>query len=157
MALREVKNIPSDRGVVTEIYRRDWKLDEEEVDQAFQVLILPGGISAWHAHQVTTDRLFVSMGLVRIVLYDPRRDSPTYGMVNEFRLGPVRPGLLVVPPKVWHGVQNMGAEAAVVVNLSDRAYRYEDPDHWRLPPGSPEIAYRFPPSAPRGDRESGPG
>lgn len=29
------------------------------------------------------------------------------------------------------------------VNDIDRAYRYEDPDHWRLPADTGEIPYRF--------------
>jgi dTDP-4-dehydrorhamnose 3,5-epimerase len=27
--------------------------------------------------------------------------------------------------------------------MVDRAYTYEDPDHWRLPPDTREIPYRF--------------
>jgi dTDP-4-dehydrorhamnose 3,5-epimerase len=35
------------------------------------------------------------------------------------------------------------ATPALVLNLVDRPYRYEDPDRWRLPPDTPEIPYRF--------------
>jgi glycosyltransferase involved in cell wall biosynthesis len=35
------------------------------------------------------------------------------------------------------------ADASVLLNLVDNAYRYEDPDHWRLPPDSPQVPYRF--------------
>ena len=43
-------------------------------------------------------------GLIRIVLYDARRDSETYEMLNEFKLGTVRPAMVIVPPKIWHGI-----------------------------------------------------
>lgn len=143
VVLREVKNVPKGNGSLTEIFRRDWKTDDLPIDQVFQVVLTPGGLSAWHAHEVTTDRLFVTHGLIRVVLYDAREDSPTCGVVNEFKLGSMRPGLLVIPPKVWHGVQNIGDTTGALLNLVDQAYRYEDPDHWRIPPDSPEIPYRF--------------
>ncbi len=141
--LREVRNVPARDGFVTEVFRRDWGLDEGTVDQVFQRTLLPGGISAWHAHASTTDRLFVADGYMRIVLYDAREDSPSSGQCDEFFLGTIRPGLLIVPPRVWHGVQNLSDKSSLILNLVDRAYEYEDPDHWRLPPDSPEIPYRF--------------
>ena len=57
------------------------------------------------AHERTTDRIFVTSGLVRIALYDGRVGSRTRGMINEFRFGTVRPALIVVPPQVWHGLR----------------------------------------------------
>jgi dTDP-4-dehydrorhamnose 3,5-epimerase len=141
--IREVKNVTKNTGVLTEVFRADWALDEGVVQQVFQVALVPGGLSAWHAHQHSTDRLFVSQGLVKIVLFDARESSPSRGCVNELRFGSQRPALVVVPPGVWHGVQNIGAETGLLVNLVDRAYRYEDPDHWRLPPDTPKIPYSF--------------
>jgi dTDP-4-dehydrorhamnose 3,5-epimerase len=143
VAVKEVKNVPTGYGFLTEIFREEWGLDSLPVGQVFQAVLRPGGISAWHAHECTTDRLFVNTGLVHIVLYDGREFSPTCGTINEFRLGSLRPALIVVPPKVWHGIHNISDETSSTLNLVDRAYRYEDPDHWRLPPDSPQIPYRF--------------
>jgi dTDP-4-dehydrorhamnose 3,5-epimerase len=140
--LREVKNVLTPDGALVEIFRRDWQLGDE-VGQVFQKSLSPHRVSAWHAHEHTTDRLFVNVGRARIVLYDARTESGTRGLVNELILGEARPGLLVVPPKVWHGVQNVSPETTFLLNLVDRAYRYEDPDHWKLPPDSSEIPYRF--------------
>ncbi|MGA0555820.1 cupin domain-containing protein [Larkinella sp. VNQ87] len=141
--VREVKNIIKNNGYLTEIYRREWLGPDDEVDQIFQVVLQPGGISAWHSHEVTTDRLFVQTGTIKIVLYDGRQESATYGLVNEFRGSLLRPQLIVVPPKVWHGVQNIGPETAVLLNIVDKAYQYEDPDHWRIASNTAEIPYRF--------------
>jgi dTDP-4-dehydrorhamnose 3,5-epimerase len=141
--VKEIKNVPGEHSVLTEIFRRDWELDAGPVDQVFQIRLAPGKLSAWHAHQWTTDRLFVSQGLIKIVLYDARQAADTYGRINEFRCGAARPALIVVPPGVWHGVQNLAAEPSCLINLVDRAYRYEDPDHWRLPWDTPVIPYSF--------------
>lgn len=142
-ALFEMKNVLGPHGHLTEIYRADWKLDEAGVEQVFQSVFEPGAISAWHAHEHTRDRLFVASGAMRIVLYDARVDSPSFGRANEFRLGALRPGIVSVPPKVWHGVENLGQEPALLLNLVDRAYRYDAPDHYRLPADSDQIPYRL--------------
>ncbi len=141
--IKEIKNVPKDNGVLTEVFRLDWALDGGRIEQVFQVTLAPGAISAWHVHETTTDRLFVADGLLKIVLYDARDGASTYGRINEFRLGALRPGLLVVPPGVWHGVQNIGPDNGRLLNLVDCAYRYDDPDHWKLAPDSDHIPYSF--------------
>jgi dTDP-4-dehydrorhamnose 3,5-epimerase len=142
--LIEVRNVIGDSGHTTEVLRRDWFADVDvDVDQVFQVTLRGHAVSAWHVHLNTTDRLFVNVGQVKIVLFDSRPDSPTQGLVNEFRLGDRRPGLVIVPAGVWHGIKNLQASDGCVLNLVDRAYEYEDPDHWRLPSDSREIPYRI--------------
>ena len=141
--VKEIRNVPKENGFLTEIFRADWALGEDAVKQVFQVVLSPGGTSAWHAHQFTTDRFFVSCGLVKLVLFDARSGSPTHGLINELRLGIIRPRLIVVPPGVWHGVENIANESSCLINLVTRAYTYEDPDHWRLPPDTPKIPYSF--------------
>lgn len=142
--VREVKNVCKRQGgVLTEVFRTDWGLDTGEVGQVFQNMLAPGEVSGWHAHQLTTDRIFVNYGRLRIGLYDARSGSSTFGKYNELHFGTDRPALLLVPPGVWHAVQNNTSEPAALLNIVDRAYCYEDPDHWRLPIDTPNIPVRF--------------
>jgi dTDP-4-dehydrorhamnose 3,5-epimerase len=141
--IREVKNVLKDNGYLTEIWRDDWGLRPSAVAQVFQALIEPDGISAWHVHRFATDRLFANHGRLKIVLYDARSDSASSGRVNVFHCGIARPMLIVVPPGVWHGVHNVGAGTALLLNLPDRAYAYDAPDHWRLPTDTDQIPYSF--------------
>ncbi|WP_020597058.1 cupin domain-containing protein [Spirosoma panaciterrae] len=141
--VKEVKNVIKQRGYLTEIYRKDWQLDDLSVEQVFQIAMNPGSISAWHAHELTTDRLFVSLGTIKVVLYDSRQNSPTYKCINEFLISDLRPQLVSVPPQVWHGVKNIGSDTAILLNLVDKAYQYEAPDHWRIPANSSEIPYQI--------------
>ena len=143
VSVREVRNVPKRDGLLTEVFRREWAGAAAHVDQVFQVRLEPGGISAWHTHRHTTDRLFVTAGLMRIVLYDARSVSPTHGRLNELRFGLTRPALVVIPPGVWHGLENLSSSPSIVLNLVDRAYDYEDPDHWRLPFDTDRIPFRF--------------
>lgn len=142
--IRQVRPVLTGYGHLVEIFRSEWQAEQSQVDQVFASTFQPGGLSAWHAHATTTDRLFVVAGQMRIVLYDARQDSPSYGKVNEFLLGEQRPMLLVVPPRVWHGVQNYCATNAVLINAVDLAYQYDAPDHWRLSSDTDAVPYRFP-------------
>lgn len=144
ISIREMRPVLTGYGHLTEALRGEWLAGAATVDQIFFSTLQAGGISAWHAHGETTDRLFVVSGQMRVVLYDARQGSPTRGLINEFKLAAVRPMLVVIPPRVWHGVQNYCGAPAVLMNAVDRAYRYEDPDHWRLPADSPEVPYTFP-------------
>jgi dTDP-4-dehydrorhamnose 3,5-epimerase len=143
VTIKEVRNVQKDNGYLTEMWRDDWALSGAPIAQVFQASIEPGGISAWHVHRNATDRLFANHGFLKVVLYDAREGSSTHGSVNVLRCGTTRPMLIVVPPGVWHGVQNLGSTPALLLNMPDRAYAYESPDHWRLPPDSDQIPYSF--------------
>jgi dTDP-4-dehydrorhamnose 3,5-epimerase len=145
VGVREARCVAKRSGSVTELYRDDWFAGPAGVGQVFVVRLAVAGLSAWHAHATTIDRLTVIAGATTLVLYDARHDSPTFGRVNEFLLHERRPTVVVVPPRVWHGVANTGDEPCLLVNMPDCAYRYSDPDHWRLPPDSSEIPYKFEP------------
>jgi dTDP-4-dehydrorhamnose 3,5-epimerase len=141
--VKEIKNVIKTNGSLTEIWRKEWQLDATAVDQIFQVSLNPGEISDWHIHEFTTDRIFVNQGSIKIVLYDPNKDSPTYGTINEFNLGLLRPMLIVIPPNVCHAIQNITNQISSLINIVDSAYNYENPDHWRLPSNSELIPYTF--------------
>lgn len=82
-------------------------------------------------------------GHMRIVLYDERPGSYAIGLVNEFRLGAIHPGLEVLPARIWHGVLNIGSEPSSNLNIVDKAFDNEAPGHWRLPPVSGQILFSF--------------
>jgi dTDP-4-dehydrorhamnose 3,5-epimerase len=141
VSIREVRHVPRDHGVITEIFRPEWDPGGRPVVHIYQSRLFPGALGAWSCHQQTTDRLFVSQGLVKIVLYDAREHSKSKGRLMELHAGDARPCLIVVPPGIWHGMQNLGDIDALVLNCPTEAYNYSNPDHYRLPFDSPEIPY----------------
>jgi len=143
VVVREVAHVPGNFGVLTEIYRPEWDPTGLPIAQIFFVRVFPGAVSAWHCHKVATDRIFVNQGHMKIVLFDEREASPSYGRINEFWLGEARPAMLVIPPEIWHGVHNLGGAESGYVNFPSRAYHYEDPDHYRLPRDTPHIPYSW--------------
>ena len=144
VSLHEVLHVPRDHGVITELFRPEWDPTGLPVVQIYQSRLFPGALGAWSCHAQNTDRLFVNYGNVKTVLYDARSDSKTAGLVNEFHIGDTRPSLLVIPPGVWHGLQNLGSSEALVLNFPTKSYNYENPDHYRLPYDTSEIPYSWP-------------
>ena len=141
--IKEIRSVATSTGYLTEIFREEWKLDSLPVGQVFQRALYPGSVTGWHAHAVTIDRLFCSIGSVRISLFDGRKASPTFGTVWHKIVGALRPAIVVIPPGVWHGVVSLGPETALLLNLVDKAYSFESPDHWRLPPDTEHIPYKL--------------
>jgi len=136
-------HVPYDRGVLTEMYRPDWDRSAAPVLHVHQVRMFPGTVSAWHLHRQTTDRLVVSLGHFRIVLYDDREGSPTAGRVNEIFAADCRPVLIVIPPRVWHGIENLAVTDSLYLNFASQPYDYASPDHFRLPADSARIPYSW--------------
>jgi len=137
VVVKEIRPVTVGNGCLTEIWRDEWGLDQLGVGQVFQRVLDPGLVTGWHAHVRTTDRLFCAAGRIRLTLYDGRRSTATSGAVWQRVFGQERPMIVVVPPGVWHGVTALGQTPAIILNLVDRAYAYDHPDHERLPPDSP--------------------
>jgi dTDP-4-dehydrorhamnose 3,5-epimerase len=119
-------------GHLTEAFRLDWEIGEFPVVQVNLTVTFPGRIRAWGIHQHTVDRLFAATGSLCIVCYDGRRDSTTFGSVNEFMLGERNQGLVVIPPGVFHGWKNIGNDEAAILSMPSRLYDHNAPDRWEL-------------------------
>lgn len=140
---REVLHVPRDHGVITETFRPEWDPTGLPIVHVYQSRLFPGAIGAWSCHAKSIDRLFVNQGHLKVVLFDGREDSRTFGRVSELFVGDARPTFLVIPTGIWHGLQNLGSSDALVLNYPTRAYDYEDPDHWRLPYDTEQIPYTW--------------
>jgi dTDP-4-dehydrorhamnose 3,5-epimerase len=141
--IHEMSNIITRNGVTTELVRPEWEIGRVAIEHMIHVELRAAAVSAWHFHRFQTDRIFVTQGALRIVLFDDREGSPTRGKVDVLHLSRMRPATLLIPPFVWHGIQNVENQPSCFVNFFDRAYCYEDPDEWQLPVETDAIPYRF--------------
>lgn len=133
VVFRPTRPVPHEDGHVSEVARATWEVLGGPVVQVHLTTTFPGRIRAWGLHQRSTDRLFVVSGLVKIVVFDGRLDSPTQGRVNEFTVSEKNPGLLVIPPNLYHGWKNIGTTEAIIINMPSSMYDYEAPDALDLP------------------------
>ena len=113
----------------------------EPVVYGYEIMIRPGRIKGWGMHERQTDRYFVGDGNVRVVLYDGRTDSESHGRIEQFYFTPSTPGLLMIPPGVWHADQNWGETDAHVMNFPTHPYDHVNPDKFRIDPHSGMIPF----------------
>jgi dTDP-4-dehydrorhamnose 3,5-epimerase len=132
------------RGTITEIYDVRWEFAEDDpLVYVYHVTVTPGQVKGWVLHARQNDRMFVYGGVLKVVLYDARSDSPTHGQLNISHFGTHDRALLSIPAGVWHAVKNVGAQDASFVNLPSRPYEHDDPDKYRLPLDNDVIPYRL--------------
>jgi dTDP-4-dehydrorhamnose 3,5-epimerase len=144
LVLRPTRPVPHEDGHVTEVARASWDIIGEPIVQVHLTTTLPGRHRAWGLHQKSTDRLFVASGLVKFAVFDGRPDSPTFGCVNEITLSEKNPGLLIVPPNLYHGWKNIGTSEAIIINMPTVMYNYDAPDALDLPWDSEAAARLIP-------------
>ena len=139
---KKLKVIPDERGRLMEILRVD---DEafREFGQVYMTTCFPGVVKAWHYHKRQFDNMAVVKGMMKIVLYDGRQDSPTCGEINEFFAGEHNPILLHIPPYIYHGFKCISLEESMVINTPTEPYNYKEPDEFRIHPHDNDIPYEW--------------
>jgi dTDP-4-dehydrorhamnose 3,5-epimerase len=138
--IKDLKVIPDERGRLMEIMRSD---DDTFVKfgQVYMTTAYPGVVKAWHYHKIQTDNMSVVSGMMKLVLYDSRENSPTKGEVMEIFFGEHRPVRVAIPPMVYHGFKCISEKEAVVVNVPTEVYNYKIPDEYRVSPYDNDIPY----------------
>jgi len=137
---KPLKQIADERGWLTEILRNDWE-HFKKLGQAYVTAAYPHIVKAWHMHKIQTDNITCIKGMVKLALYDDRKQSKTKNEINEFMIGDRNLLLVQIPPEVWHGFKTISEEYALVLNLPTELYNYNKPDEHRLPPDTEKIPY----------------
>lgn len=137
---KKLRVLPDERGRLMEMLRADDDLFIR-FGQVYLTTAYPGVVKGWHYHKKQTDNMVVVKGMMKIVLFDARKDSPTHGEINEFFTGEHNPLLLQIPPLVYHGFKCISVEEALVINCPTDVYNYRSPDEYRVDPHDPSIPY----------------
>lgn len=119
-----LKSYTDQRGWLAEIFRQDEMAPEHFPAMAYVSVTNPGMGRGPHAHRDQTDLFcFYGPGDFKVVLWDNRADSPSFGIRQDFLLGESNPAVLIVPPGVVHGYRNMSDRPGFVCNFANRLYR----------------------------------
>lgn len=132
------KQIVDERGKIMHMLRCD---DKEFVKfgEVYFSWVNPGAIKGWHLHTKMTLNYTCPYGLIKLVLFDARKDSPTRDNIQEIFLGPDNHNLVTIPPGVWNGFKGIAVHPSLVCNCATHPH---DPDEiQRLDPFSPQIKY----------------
>ncbi len=109
--------------------------------QVYVTSVYPGVVKGWHYHKIQTDNFVVVRGMIKLVLYDNRQDSPTHGEINELFIGDKNRQLVQIPTNILHGFKGVGTEEALVINIPTEPYNPDNPDEYRIDPHQNDIPY----------------
>ncbi len=110
----------------------------EQFGEIYFSTAFPGVIKGWHEHRKQVQNYAVIQGMIKLVLYDNRGDSPTYKELMEIFTGEDNYQLVRIPTGVINGYKTIGVKPAIVANCStlphepDEMIRY-DPLDDRVP------------------------
>lgn len=102
VALRPLRMLADDRGVLVEIFRAAWPTGITPVQWNF-VSSQAGVLRGVHVHIIHTDYLVLLQGRTSVGLRDLRPGSPTEGMTALVELHGEELAALTIPPGVAHG------------------------------------------------------
>lgn len=123
-----LKRIPDERGLIMHMLKRT---DPHflEFGEIYFSCAYPGVIKAWHVHREMTVNNCTVVGMIKLVLFDGRADSPTNGEVMELFIGEQNYCLVQIPPGIANGYKPIGDKMAILANCAS------------LPHDPEEIAY----------------
>ena len=128
-----------ERGYFREIIRVTDDFFSEGFGQLSISQMLPGVIKAWHIHKKQIDWWYIHEGVIKVALYDTRKDSPTHKKLMELVMGDNQPAqVLRIPPGVAHGCKCISGPASLFYITSNV---YDPEDEGRIPHDDPTIGY----------------
>ena len=128
-----------ERGYFREIIRVTDDFFSEGFGQLSISLMFPGVIKAWHIHKKQIDWWYIHEGIIKVALYDTRKDSPTHKELMELLMGDNQPAqVLRIPPGVAHGCKCISGPASLFYITSNI---YNPEDEGRIPHDDPVIGY----------------
>jgi dTDP-4-dehydrorhamnose 3,5-epimerase len=102
--------------------------------------IYPGVINGWHVHETLILNYICLVGMTKLVLYDIREESPTYGEIQEIFFGEDNYCLVHIPPGIANGSKGMGTPYSLMVNIASEPHNPEL-KYLRIDPNTGEIPY----------------
>jgi dTDP-4-dehydrorhamnose 3,5-epimerase len=143
VSVRDLALHTDDRGTVCELYDPRWGWHDAPLLYSYMFTVRPGIVKGWGMHKLHEDRYCLISGEMKLVLYDGRSDSPTFGLVAQIYLSAQRRQIVNIPIGVWHADENVGSVDVVAINFPTRLYDHESPDKYRLPVDTDLIPHRF--------------
>jgi len=136
--VKPLSQITDERGKIMHMLRAD-EPHFEQFGEIYFSVVYPGVVKGWHLHKEMTLNYAVISGMVKLVLYDPREDSPTKGEIQELFIGEDNYVLVKIPPGIWNGFKGAGTQPAIVANCATIPHRPDEIE--RLDPFNNDIPY----------------
>jgi dTDP-4-dehydrorhamnose 3,5-epimerase len=117
VTIKNLRKIPDERGSIMHMLRCD---DEnfEKFGEVYFSTAYPEAIKGWHEHKEQVQNYAVVHGMIKLVLFDNRKESSTYKNLLEIFMGDLNYVLVRIPTGVINGYKCIGDKTAIVANCA---------------------------------------
>lgn len=138
--IRPLRKIPDERGTIMHGVRNDNILND--FGEVYFKKLYYGVINGWHVHETLFLNYICIFGMIKLVLYDMRENSPSKGKLQEIFFGDDNYCLVHIPPGVANGSKGIGTPYSILVNVASQPHN-PDIKYLRIDPHSKEIPYNW--------------
>jgi len=137
-----LKKIPDERGTIFHMLRSS-DPHFTKFGEIYFSKIYKDSIKGWHIHKDITLHYCVVDGMVKLVLFDSREDSATYGEIMELFIGDDNYSLVIIPPGIANGHKGL-TESALLANAPDLPHdKLQKDEMIRIDPHNNDIPYNW--------------
>tara|TARA_B100000965_G_C19304802_1_gene631776 strand:+ start:142 stop:600 length:459 start_codon:yes stop_codon:yes gene_type:complete len=121
MSVRNLRIIENEKGSVLHMIRSDSE-HFKRFGEIYFSEVMPDTVKGWKKHKKTTQNFVVPVGRIKLVLYDQRPESETFGMITEIELGRNDYKMVTFPPELWYGFKGLSRDKSIIANLIDHPH-----------------------------------
>ena len=140
VTITKLKKISDHRGSVMPMLRSDSKVFQSFGEIYFST-IFNNSIKAWHLHKKAVLNYACIKGKVKLILFDDRAKSSSFGKFNEYILTPNDYFLITIPPFIWNGFSSVNNCESIIANCSD--IPHDKNEIIRIPYDDTKIPYKW--------------
>lgn len=135
-----LRKICDERGMIMHMLRAN-DPHFEQFGEVYFATAYPGVIKGWHLHTKQVQNYAVIQGMIKLVMYDDRPESPTYKELMELFIGENNYQLIRIPTGVINGWKCIGDKTAILANCS--TLPYQDGEMVRFEPFGNDVPYNW--------------
>ena len=115
--ITKLKQILDERGKIMHMMRTDSPIFKKFGEIYFST-VKPNSVKAWHLHKEATLNYVCIKGKTKLVLFDDRKNSKTFGNYQELILSPSPDDyfMVTIPPLIWNGFKGEDQEDSIIAN-----------------------------------------
>lgn len=138
--IRPLKKIPDERGTIMHGIRRDNILNE--FGEVYFKKLYAGVVNGWHVHEKLVLNYICIFGMIKLVLYDMRKNSSTHTIFQEFFIGEDNYCLVHIPSGIANASKGLAFPYSIMANIASEPH---DPNlkYLRIDPHSGDIPYNW--------------
>tara|TARA_B100001173_G_C16026337_1_gene564200 strand:- start:240 stop:689 length:450 start_codon:yes stop_codon:yes gene_type:complete len=119
--VKKLRKIPDERGAIYHMLRSD-DPDFIQFGEIYFSIAYPNVIKGWHEHTKQTQNYAVIDGMIKLVLYDNRKNSKTFKSLNELFIGDLNYSLVTIPTGIIMGYKCIGNKTSILANCSTHTH-----------------------------------